>query len=98
MIDRSNDETAGDESPMERGARIYEVPSGVEPSVGIVEAVADVAEESPTTLPPLQETVDVDAMDALLSGRSADDSIVLTLDFADHVVVIDGGGTITVGR
>lgn len=98
MTDRSNSDATADGSSTERGEQLYDVPSDVEPGVSIVEAVADAVGESPMALPPLHEAVDVDAMNALLNEASAGDGVFLSLRYADHVVVIDGGGTITVGR
>lgn len=95
MTDGSDSDTTVDEEPTKRGDHLYDLPSGVEPGVGIVEAVADVTGTEPMALPPLQQSIDVDAMNALL--RTADDELVLSIAYADRVVVIDGGGTISVG-
>lgn len=97
MTDRSNSDSTVDEQPTERGEQLYDVPSDVEPGVGIVEAVADATGVDPMALPPLQRSVEVDAMNALLAKADADDGLLLSISYADRVVVIDGEGTITVG-
>lgn len=52
-----------------------------------VEAVADATGEGPMALPPLQATIDVDAMNALLDG---DGGVGLGLRYADCIVDGDG--------
>jgi hypothetical protein len=96
MTDRPDSDTTVEEEPTKRGRQPYDVPSDVEYGVGVVEAVADVTGTGPMALPPLQQSIDVDAMNALLA--TADDGLVLSITYADHVVVIDGGGTISVGE
>jgi hypothetical protein len=44
--------------------------AGEQPSLAIVEAVAVATNRKPTELPPLQRVVDVDALEALLTGES----------------------------
>lgn len=96
MTDRSNTDAAADDGVVGRGNQTYDVAEDVEPGVGVVEAVADATGESPMTLPPLYETVDVDALNSVLSHAERDERVLVTLNYADHVVVIDGEGTITV--
>jgi len=61
---------------------------GNDPCVTIVEAVADATDRSPTDLPPLQRSVDVDALVALATGdRSSSPRI--EFDYADVVVIVD---------
>lgn len=71
------------------------MPRGAEPGVGIVEAVADAADLGPMSLPPLNETVDVDALDAIVGSGDPDERTTITLQYAGAVVVIDGDETIT---
>lgn len=92
MTDRSNAETTMD-APTSPDEQSYDVPTGVEPGIGIVEAVADATGEGPMDLPPLQATIDVDAMNALLDG---DGGVGLRLRYADCIVDVDGSGSITV--
>lgn len=97
MTDRSHTDATIDEQPADRGDELYEVPDGVEPGVTVVEAVADASGKDPISLPPLQQSVDVDAMNELLGTADDSTEIVLSISYADHVVVIDGDGTISVG-
>lgn len=83
-----------DERATADGPHTYEWTDGVEPGVRIVEAVADATGRDPTTLPALQESVDVDAMNRVLA--SGDDRIHVTIAYAGHVVEVDASGTITV--
>jgi len=59
---------------------------GVPPSVEIVEAVSDATGRDPTELPPLQESVDADAVDSLLATGSGDDGAGIYLEFEYHDV------------
>lgn len=63
------------------------------PSVRIIEAVAAATGRTTTDLPRLQETVDADALDALLTGGS---SVAVSFWYADTCVSVDGDGTIGV--
>lgn len=96
MTDRPHTDTVVDGGSTEREAHYYEVPSGVEPGVGIVEAAADATDEQPIALPPLNETVDVDALNAIVGTNCPDEQITIRLQYAGAVVVIDGDGTITI--
>jgi hypothetical protein len=65
-----------------------------QPSVTIVEAVA-VATDRPTTeLPPLQGTLDADALDTLLNGQPS--SVTVSFRYADTTVSVNGNGTIEI--
>lgn len=70
---------------------------GVPPSVAIVEAVADATGRDPTELPPIQESVDGDALDVLLAPRTENERR-LRLEFAydDVHVTVWRDGTIDV--
>lgn len=65
-----------------------------QPSVAIVEAVAAVTNHPVTELPPLQRAIDTDALDTLLTGRTA--SVTISFQYADATVRVDGNGGITV--
>ncbi|WP_436908218.1 HalOD1 output domain-containing protein [Halosimplex marinum] len=65
------------------------------PSVAVAEAVAAVTNRSVTTLPPVQEVVDADALDMLV--RSGDPRAVrVTIEYAGADVTVTGDGRIRV--
>lgn len=65
------------------------------PSVTIVEAVAAATGRTPTELPPLQQSIDPDALDSLITrGKSA--GVAVSFEYADSVVVVEGNGAIEV--
>lgn len=63
------------------------VPTGEHPAVTIVEAVADATGRQATALPPLQHTVDSDALEALLRSDSSS-PITITFTYADTTVSV----------
>lgn len=66
-------------------------------SMAVVAAVSEVTETDPMELRPLHETVDTDALDALMSGPAADsDATAVTLDVAAYTVTVSGDGEIDV--
>lgn len=65
------------------------------PSEGVVEAVAWVRGVEPTTLTPLQEVVDVDALNALFDSEKAESPSV-TFEYEDCEVRIHDDGTLIV--
>jgi hypothetical protein len=61
--------------------------------------VAEVEGCSPTELPPLQETVDVDALDALFAVKTSDTPLLnrsLTFDYSDSSVTVRSDRAVTV--
>ena len=64
------------------------------PSVAIVGAVAATTNQETTDLPPLQETVEADALDTLLDGQSS--SVAVSFQYADTDVSVTGDGSIEV--
>ncbi|NUE02657.1 hypothetical protein HUB97_09170 [Halorubraceae archaeon YAN] len=74
--------------------------SGSEPSVAIVTAVADTVDKSPSSLPPLQQYIEVDSIDTLLLD-SAENGRVIQLSFTyaktDVTVTSDGYGVVEYG-
>ncbi|RLM62838.1 hypothetical protein DVK05_15945 [Halorubrum sp. Atlit-8R] len=64
------------------------------PSVAIVEAVAAATNRETTDLPPLQETIEADALDALFDGQSS--SVAVSFQYADTDVSVTGDGSIEV--
>lgn len=66
-----------------------------EPSVTIVETVAAATDRAPTELPPLQNHVDPDALDALITrGKSA--AVAVSFTYAGTAVVVKSSGCIEV--
>lgn len=74
----------------------YEWNGTVEPGVRVVQAVAAATGREPTALPALQEAVDVDAMNDILSGSSDGHRAVVSFEYANRVVEVDTGGTISI--
>ncbi|WP_306058767.1 DUF7504 family protein [Natronococcus wangiae] len=86
----------GDESRAD-GGDVTSAEIRPRPSVAIVERVADETEISPLELPPLNDTIDADALDRLLgaSGESANDAwptVVFT--YADYRVRATADGQV----
>lgn len=68
-----------------------------DPCVAVVSALAVVTDTDPTTVDPLHETVDTDALDALLARNPVDGcdiSVAFTVD--GHDVTVTSGGALTV--
>jgi hypothetical protein len=73
--------------------------SEVSPSTAVIESVAIAADREPTAIEPLYETVDPDALDALIrSGdpnlTDGDASVTFALD--GYQVTVQRGGTVAV--
>ncbi len=64
------------------------------PSQAVVRAVSAVTDAEPTSLEPLYETVDPEALDQLL--RSGDAGMELTVRYLDYHVTLSGDGTVAV--
>ena len=60
----------------------------------VVEAVAAAADRSTTELPPLQGTLDADALDTLFNGHSS--SVTVSFRYADTAVSVSENGSIEV--
>lgn len=74
--------------------------SVLSPSAAVVRTVATASDREPTSLEPLYETVDPDALDALLGSseiRSTGGDITVSFVFAGHGVIVEGDGTLVVG-
>ena len=64
------------------------------PSARVIEAVAQETGESPLELsPPLFESIDPDALDALVASASTD--VHVTFDYTGYEVQICGDGTVS---
>jgi hypothetical protein len=64
------------------------------PSEAVVRAVSAVTDSEPTSLEPLYETVDPEALDRLL--RSGTAGMELTVRYLDFHVTLGGDGTVAV--
>jgi len=64
------------------------------PSVAVVEAVAAATDQTPTELPLLQNTLDPDALNALLTGEPG--SVTVSFQYAGAVVSASGDGSIKI--
>ncbi|WP_336036356.1 HalOD1 output domain-containing protein [Halobacterium yunchengense] len=100
MSHDSND--AADREPTERRPTLDAEPATVrydwresgQPSVTVSEAVAAATGRLTTDLPPLQQSVDPDALDTLLTrGQSA---VTVSFTYADVTVSVNGAGTVEV--
>ncbi|RBI63912.1 hypothetical protein DMJ13_05230 [halophilic archaeon] len=60
----------------------------------VVQTVAERNDASVTELPPLYDSVDPDALNALV--RRGGDDLRITFRFAGRQIVVDGDGTVTV--
>ncbi|MGQ4556051.1 HalOD1 output domain-containing protein [Halobellus sp. GM3] len=69
----------------------------VPPSVAVVEVVSAATNREPTSLPPLRDAVDTDALDALCAGESAaTSSTAVSFTYAEHAVTVRGNGTVSI--
>ena len=62
-----------------------------QPSMAIVRAVAETSDRAETELPPLQQTIEVDALDRLLT--SDESSVTISFRYADYTVSASADGT-----
>ncbi|WP_233563501.1 HalOD1 output domain-containing protein [Haloarcula sp. Atlit-7R] len=62
--------------------------------MAIVGAVAAATNQETTDLPPLQETIEADALDTLLDGQSS--SVAASFQYAGTDVSVTGDGSIEV--
>lgn len=69
-----------------------------EPSTAIIEAVAAATNRDPTTMPPLYEYINVDALNSLLTSRPPNTENVTTVSFSyeDATVQLDSSGWIEI--
>ena len=64
------------------------------PTVAVVEAVAAATDRTPTGLPLLQNTLDPDALNALLTREAA--SVTVSFQYAGTIVSVSGDGDIKI--
>lgn len=68
-----------------------------DPSTAVVSTVAEAADTDPIDMEPLHSTVDIDALDALMSPqRAADGDRHLSFRYHDHDVTVSSYGVIRV--
>gem|GEM_PF-4970470 len=65
--------------------------SSEQPSMAIVGAVAELSNRTETELPPLQQTIDAEALDRLLTGDQS--SLTVSFRYADHTISASADGT-----
>lgn len=73
--------------------------SSTPPSTGVVEAIADAADRDATTLEPMYETIDPDALDQLVrseSERELDGNVAVSFEYAGYGVTVRGDGSVVV--
>jgi len=93
MSYEDTDSEAG-ESPSDADTVTYQWDESVQPSTALVEAVAAATGREPTDLPPLQETLDGDALDVLLTGASG--PLHLSFSYVNVSITIASDGRIEV--
>lgn len=74
--------------------------SSTSPSTAVIETVAIAVNREPTTVEPLYESVDPDALDALVQSNSSlsenSDTVTVSFTFADQQVTVHGTGEVIV--
>jgi hypothetical protein len=69
-------------------------PEGTSATLAVVTALSEVLDIAPTTLDPIQDTADAEALNALLGGRG--DDISVSFSAAEHAITANSDGTITI--
>lgn len=100
MTDESRRSPAGEEAGAASGAvRSQYDWSSTPPSVAVAETVAVAVDREPTAIEPLYESVDPDALDALVRSNeepSAADTVAVSFDVAGRRVTVHGTGEVVV--
>jgi hypothetical protein len=73
----------------------YDYRDAASPSTAVVRAVGSATGRDPLELPVMQDTIDTDALDALVA-RSGDATTRVSFSYAGVDVVVDGAGGIVV--
>lgn len=94
MSDRTS--PGGENADSDAPYATYQWEDGTEPGLRVVEAVADATGCDVTSLPTLHDAVDVDAMNAILTGADHR-RVVLAFEYANRRVEIDSNGSVAVG-
>lgn len=69
--------------------------SETEPSMAVVEAIADVTHSDPMDLAPLHRSVETDALDSLVSDAD-DPTLSVSFEVEEFTVTVHGDGTIEI--
>ena len=80
---------------------VYDLDPGEAPSLGVTRAVATVTDRSFTSLDPIYDAVDPDALDRLVGEDDATTDrgpVRVTIEFAGRTVSVDSRGRISVYR
>lgn len=67
-----------------------------QPSRAVIEVIAEASDTDLTELPPLQHTIDAEALDVLIAQSDTNTGIELTFEYANTVVMIERSGTLTI--
>lgn len=87
-----------DELGTEHCAR-FDAEDGDSITTSVVVSVSAVSGVEPTALPPLQRTLDTDALEAVVgSAREADTELTVTFAYAGFHVTVDSGGSIRISE
>lgn len=72
--------------------------SSVRPSTAVVEVYAVATNQDPSTVEPLFDFVDPDALDTLVrsNGAASADDTVVSFTLSGRRITVDGSGTVTV--
>jgi len=87
-----------DDADTATGTRFrYDWSTADQPSVAVVESVAEATDQGPTDLRPLADVVDTDALDRLLTRNAGDASLVhTTFQYESVTVTVDSSGFVRV--
>ena len=96
IVDDSETPDQAERTDARPAAARYDGTEPDQPSVMIVEAVAAATDRLTTELPPLQNTLDGDALDALLDGRPSSASVTVSFRYADTAVSVSENGSMDV--
>ncbi|WP_049927107.1 HalOD1 output domain-containing protein [Halopiger goleimassiliensis] len=77
-------------------ATAHEFSSNGPAAVAVVDAVSAVSGTDPIDLPPLYETIDPDAVNALLEASDPDSPVRIEFSYAGYDVVLRDGPRVTV--
>lgn len=96
-MSKDSEEPSPGSSPSARDRRTvqYEWSGEPDPTIAVVEAVAAATDRDPREMPPIQRTVDVDALDALLTAGT-DSSLRVSFEYLDATVTIHPDDTVDV--
>lgn len=66
------------------------------PAMAVIETVAVAVDRSPADLNPLYDSVDPEALNALVRSSSTGEGVVVSLSFAGQTVIVDSRGEVIV--